>query len=115
MSIIESASKSGIYRKDGSPVQVVNSARMTEQKVRISVIIPAWNAEKVLPRCLDAINASSHHPHELIVVDDRSTDRTAEIARGRAGTVLQTQAQSGPGAARNLGARASSGDVLLFV
>src|SRR5438046_3174896 len=88
---------------------------MSERNVKISVVIPARDAESVLSRCLDAIEQSSHIPHELIVVDDNSTDSTAAIAHRSGAKVLKTIAQSGPGGARNLGARAATGEVLLFV
>ena len=82
---------------------------------KISVIVPAYNAERFLPLCLDAILASTRRPHEIIVVDDLSTDRTAEIARGRGAAVLETGRRSGPGAARNLAAQRATGDVLFLV
>jgi glycosyltransferase involved in cell wall biosynthesis len=88
---------------------------MAERNVKISVVIPARNAQKVLPRCLDAIGKSSYTPYELTVVDDDSTDSTAAIARRSGANVLETNVQSGPGAARNLGAQASTGDILFFV
>src|SRR5262245_19654337 len=88
---------------------------MTEGTVKISVVIPARNARKVLGRCLDAIVRSSHMPHEVIVVDDDSTDSTAAIARRAGAHVLNNNVQRGPGAARNLGAQVSTADVLFFV
>jgi glycosyltransferase involved in cell wall biosynthesis len=88
---------------------------MSVPNVKISVIIPARDAEGVLPRCLDAIKNSSQSPYELMVVDDHSSDPTGEIARRRSVKVLKTEAPSGPGAARNLGAREASGDILCFI
>lgn len=81
----------------------------------ISVIVPAYNAERFLPVCLDAVLASTRKPHEIIVVDDLSTDGTAAIARSRGATVLATGRRSGPGAARNLAAERATGDVLFLV
>ena len=54
-----------------------------DQTPKISVIVPAYNAERDLALCLDAIASSSLPPHEVIVVDDRSTDGTPEVARER--------------------------------
>ncbi len=79
----------------------------------VSVIIPAYNAEATLGRCLDALSAQSRRPREIIVVDDGSTDDTAKVARGYGVRVIQ-QANAGPAAARNAGARAARGDLLLF-
>ncbi|HVG30759.1 MAG TPA: glycosyltransferase [Pyrinomonadaceae bacterium] len=81
----------------------------------ISVVVPARDAAAHLPRCLDAL-LNSHYPRfEIVVVDDASTDATADIARSRGCTVLRLAAQGGPAAARNRGARAARGDLLLFV
>src|SRR5438045_3366675 len=88
---------------------------MTDGKLKISVVIPARNAQKVLRRCLDAIGKSSYRPYELIIVDDSSTDSTAAIARCRGANVVETKVQNGPGAARNLGAQAATGDILCFI
>ena len=81
----------------------------------VTVIVPVYNGEKFLPRCLDAINSSKHAPLEVIVVDDGSTDDSAELSRGRGARVIATARQSGPGAARNLAAVEARGDILLFV
>jgi glycosyltransferase involved in cell wall biosynthesis len=81
----------------------------------ISVIIPVYNGEKFLPRCLDALKSTSYQQYELIVVDDCSTDRSDEISRQKGARVLKTSRQSGPGAARNLGAQKARGEILFFV
>ena len=47
----------------------------------ISVIIPAFNRESYVGQAIESALAQSHPPVEIIVVDDGSTDRTAEIAR----------------------------------
>lgn len=79
----------------------------------ISVVIPAFNAEAVLGHCLDALGRQSQPPDEVIVVDDGSTDGTAELAR-RYGVQVVCQANAGPAAARNAGAQAAQGEILLF-
>jgi len=79
----------------------------------ISVIIPAYNALATLDRCLTALSRQTQPPDEIIVVDDGSTDETAALARRHDVRVL-TQANAGPGAARNAGARIARGDLLLF-
>lgn len=81
----------------------------------ISVIIPVHNGEKFLPGCLDALLANSYRERELIVVDDCSTDRSVNISREKGALVFATPRQSGPGAARNLGAQKARGEVLLFI
>jgi O-antigen/teichoic acid export membrane protein len=80
------------------------------------VIVPAHQAADELHACLAAIQNSRYRPHEIIVADDGSTDRTAEVAR-RAGAICVTVpgGPRGPAAARNEGARAATGDALMFV
>jgi glycosyltransferase involved in cell wall biosynthesis len=84
-------------------------------QVSISVIIPACNAERHLTICLQALRNSLVAPLEIIVVDDGSIDATAKIAAGFGAYVLETPKRMGPAAARNLGARKATGDVLFFL
>ncbi len=88
---------------------------MTKKRPQISIIIPVFNGEKFLPQCLNAINRSRQSFHELIVVDDCSTDESAEISRQAGAVVYQMPHQSGPAAARNFGAAKAVGDVLMFI
>lgn len=81
----------------------------------VSVVVPAYNAGEDLDRCLEAIFLSDYPLAECIVVDDASTEPgTAEIARKHGATLMRMDKQSGPGLARNRGARAAKGDVLMF-
>lgn len=89
----------------------------------ISVIVPVYNGGAHLGKCLDALRASHLSAHEIIVVDDCSTDALAEVRAAL--TVVSSNkpelrffrlaSRSGPAAARNAGASHASGDVLLFV
>ena len=79
----------------------------------VSVIIPAYNAKATLGRCLATLSEQTRPPNEIIVVDDGSTDGTADLAR-RYDVQVISQANAGPAAARNAGARAARGDLLLF-
>ena len=78
-----------------------------------SVIIPAHNAADTLEQCLRACLDQTHAPVEVIVVDDGSTDGTADIAAGLPVTYIR-QKQRGPAAARNFGAGKASGGILVF-
>jgi len=81
----------------------------------ISFIVPAYNEELELPRTIESIRlAAKDRQHEIIVVDDASRDQTAAIAR-QAGTRLISINRRQIAAARNAGARASTGNVLFFV
>lgn len=85
--------------------------------VSISVVMPAFRAEALMPRVLKPLMAMRARGEvvEVIVVDDRSPDRTAEVARSLGARVLTTPQNGGPGLARNLAAREATGDVLWFV
>ena len=83
--------------------------------VDVSVIVPTWNEEKYLRRCLTSLlNQSRKRPAEIIVVDGGSEDRTVQIAREYASKVLVRPGQP-VGAARNLGAREARGDIFAFI
>ncbi len=79
------------------------------------MIIPAFNAEALLPACFDSIAASRRRPDQIILVDDCSNDQTGIVASLRGATVLRTDRKSGPANARNLGANAALGDLLFFL
>ncbi|MBY0275335.1 glycosyltransferase [Candidatus Binatia bacterium] len=81
----------------------------------VSVVIPAHDASRFLDACLAHLAASTVEPLECIVVDDGSTDDTADVARRHGAIVVATDARSGPAHARNLGARHARGDVLFFL
>lgn len=80
-----------------------------------SVIIPAHDAARYLGQTLPALRKSSWSDYEVAVVDDGSSDGTAEIATGLGCRVIRTEGKRGPGAARNAGAQAASGEILVFL
>lgn len=82
---------------------------------RFSVVIPAFNAAATLAHAIESVRAQSWPAHEIIVVDDGSTDATAEVAHQFADVRLIRQANSGVSVARNAGAAAASGDWLAFL
>lgn len=83
---------------------------------RFSVIIPAFNAAATLARAIESVRAQTWPVHEIIVVDDGSTDATPEVARRFGDAVrLIAQRNSGVSAARNAGAAAATGDWLAFL
>ena len=80
----------------------------------ISIVIPVFNGGSQFLRCLKAIHQSSFTDYELIIVDDGSTDGSDRLARQFSSRVYGTPDYSGPGAARNLGARLARGQYLFF-
>jgi glycosyltransferase involved in cell wall biosynthesis len=77
--------------------------------MKVSVVVPSYNAAHFLPRCLHSVFAQTLQPAEVIVVDDGSTDDTAEVAKRLGATVVQ-RPNGGLSAARNTGIRHASGD-----
>jgi glycosyltransferase involved in cell wall biosynthesis len=82
--------------------------------MRLSTIIPVYNAERTLGRTLASLRAPDGHEMEVIVVDDGSTDRSASIAEAHGCKVIRMQGNRGPSAARNRGAQEASGEVFVF-
>jgi glycosyltransferase involved in cell wall biosynthesis len=85
--------------------------------VRVSVVIPAFNEEASIGRDLAQVQAALAaiaDPWELIVVDDGSTDRTAEIAEAMGARVVRHEANRGTGAARKTGVRAARGEIVVM-
>jgi glycosyltransferase involved in cell wall biosynthesis len=81
----------------------------------VSVVIPVFNGERFLAAAIRSVLDQTHSPVELIVVDDGSTDASAAVARSFEGVMVIEQAHGGPGAARNRGVAAASGELLAFL
>lgn len=84
----------------------------------ISVIVPNFNSEKYLSKCLDSLIRQTYKEIEIIVVDDGSTDKSVDLVRNiqeRDGRILLYCIEhSGPGVARNYGIRKSKGKYIFF-
>lgn len=80
----------------------------------LSIIIPAKNEEKYIGGLLSSIKSQSFKDYEIIVADDGSSDRTAEIARKHGASVV-SGSWSNPSHARNNGAKIARHDYLLFL
>ncbi|MFO7691889.1 MAG: glycosyltransferase family A protein [Vicinamibacterales bacterium] len=84
---------------------------------RVSVMMPAFNAERFIARAVGSVLAQTYADWELIVVDDGSTDRTGAIVREFADPriAIVTQQNRGEAAARNVALDAASGAYLAFL
>ena len=80
----------------------------------VSVIVPAYNEEAFIAEALDSALAQDHRPIEVIVVDDGSSDRTAEVA-SRYDVQLVRQPNRGPAAARNAGLALARGEYIAIL
>lgn len=92
--------------------------RRVSSGVRLSVVVPIFDASATLERCVAALVAAANDGDELIVADDGSRDGALEELPPHLGARLQvvrSEQNIGRGPIRNLGASEASGDVLVFV
>lgn len=80
----------------------------------VSVIIPTHNGASTLAACLESLRVSSPPPYEIIVVDDASSDQSAEVARRFQCQVIRLDENVGAASAKNRGAAAATGKILFF-
>lgn len=85
-----------------------------QKKPRFSIIVPVYNTEKYLKRCLDSISKQSFTDYEVIIVNDGSTDNSSNIISKYPYKVINQENQ-GLSMARNNGVKSSSGDYLIFL
>ena len=85
----------------------------------VSVIVPVYNSQKYLTLCLDSIVNQTYQNLELIIINDGSTDNSAEIckkyARQDIRVVVKNTENNGPARARNIGIHISKGSFIFFV
>lgn len=85
----------------------------------VSVIVPVYNVEQFLPRCLDSILAQTHTHWEAVCVNDGSTDRSQEILQEYAAKDPRfrfiVKENGGPSQARNVGVSAANGEWIIFL
>lgn len=82
---------------------------------RFSVVVPAFNSAVTLARAIESVRGQTWPAYEIIVVDDGSTDATAEVAGSFDGVRVIRQANRGVAVARNAGVVAATGDWLAFL
>lgn len=101
----------------GFPREKSSTARKEcENQLKISVIIPSYNRAGLIGETIENMLSQSYRPHELIVVDDGSTDNSVEVIKQFGDAVrLIEQTNQGPGAARNRGFEESTGDLIQFM
>jgi GT2 family glycosyltransferase len=81
---------------------------------RVSVIVCTHNGERTLSQCLERLRGLAYPDFEAIVVDDGSTDGSADIARAHGATLVQTE-HRGLSFARNAGVARATGEVVAFL
>ncbi len=88
---------------------------MTANKPLVSVIMPVYNGEKYVAHALESVFKQDYQPFEVILVDDGSTDRTAQIIGKYDKVQYIYQTNQGVASARNKGVAASSGEIIAFL
>jgi GT2 family glycosyltransferase len=81
---------------------------------KVSVIVCAYNGERTMDHCLASLETLNYPNYEVVVVNDGSTDRTREIAERYNYIRLIHQENQGLSAARNVGLRAATGDIIAY-
>ena len=118
-----------LYSKGGEvseelPTKVNQMAQrvLARKALKVSVVMPTWNREKVVAEAILSALNQSYPPAEVIVVDDGSEDRTCEVLQERfsqqiaAGQLrILRQTHKGVGAARNAGLASANGDLVAYL
>jgi len=95
---------------------MVVMVEMRNDDSKVSVIIPAYNAENSLRVCIDSALGQTLKPCQVLVINDGSTDTTGEIARGYGDKITYIEQENqGQGAARNKGLRCARGKYVAFL
>lgn len=88
-------------------------------KIKVSIIIPVYNVENYVERCLESIIAQTYENIEIIIINDGSTDRSYELCKKISSSdsriMLINQKNSGLSAARNAGIEVATGEYICFV
>ena len=85
--------------------------------VKFSIIIPMYNSEKYITKCIDSIIESKCNSYEIIIIDDNSTDNSVELCRkyNNKNIKIITNVGSGVSSARNTGIKESIGEYIIFI
>lgn len=89
-----------------------------DKRMNISVIIPTYNRENFIKKCLESVLEQTYQPMEIIIVDDGSTDRTLDKVREINSSIIKIVAlekNCGAQAARNRGIKEAKGDWIAFL
>ena len=83
----------------------------------VSIILPVFNGEKFIKKAIESVLNQSLNDFELIVINDGSTDSTADIINSFKDNRIRiiNQSNKGPGQARNNGLKIASGDYIMFL
>lgn len=95
---------------------IAKSTSLSSVAMKISAVIPAYNSAKFIEDAVRSVQAQTVPVDEIIIIDDGSTDNTAEIVAGLPGNIIfHKQTNQGPSAARNKGIELASGDWIALI
>ncbi len=83
--------------------------------MKFSIVIPAYNAEKTIGKCLDSVKRQNFSDFEVILINDASTDKTEEIINQYNAKQIVLEKNLGPAGARNVGIKKAQGEIVVFV
>lgn len=83
--------------------------------VKISVVVPMYNKEEYIGRCINSILHQTLQPYEVIIVNDGSTDASLEILQQYTNVKIINQVNAGVSAARNAGIACTKGTHIAFL
>ncbi len=104
-----------MQKTNGTSSEVAANASASSSAPRLSVIVPVYNSNDELTRCLDALASSSFRDFDVWVVDDGSTQPVEPIVERHGFQYLRIEGPGGPARARNRAAVRSTGDLLVFI
>ncbi len=88
---------------------------MQSEPVQVSVVVPAYNAAVSIASCISSLKEQEYDlPYEIIIVDDGSSDNTAQLAEASGVRVIKQERKRGAAAARNSGVEAAKGKLICF-
>lgn len=90
-----------------------------ENKIHVSIIVPCYNIEQYIAKCVDSILVQTYTNFELLLIDDGSSDQTLDIIKSYAATdprvVAVNHANRGVSYTRNKGITLAKGDYIMFI
>lgn len=110
----------GLIKLSNDKNRVINKGQNFSKNKKLSVIIPMFNTDKYILRCIESIQNQSYKDFEIIVIDDASTDKGVEIVKRLQKTdkriiLLQNKENSGSGISRNKGISIATGEYITFI
>lgn len=87
---------------------------LLQEKTRVSIVVATYNGGATLAECLDSLGRLNYPNYEVVVIDDGSTDDTAEILARYPNVRVHRQENKGLSEARNMGIRLATGEIVAF-